>query len=93
MDKRVEVNDAYENIITAYHRAIYAGNEDIYTKLQSASVEVDDVVNGKNEMPLHVASKCGYSNVVKLLLSRGASVNEVNCDNNTPPAPSCSFYV
>ena len=42
------------------------------------------VVGGRYSTPLHDAVCCGRQEVVKILLERGANVNEIDYKNMTP---------
>ena len=72
-DKHV-LNDWHDSIL---HAVVVTGRADLVGHLLERGHDVD-AVNKDNDTPLLYAARCGYSNIVQLLLSKGASTKILN---------------
>lgn len=65
---------------------MYARRSDVATMLVDAGANVKAVYKETGSTPLHFAAKSGAVPLVKLLLSKGAELENKNVDGNTPLA-------
>jgi len=83
--KGADVNGADAKGRTTLYWAALIGSKDIAEYLISEGAQIDKGASWKdNNTPLHVASEKGHTDVVALLLDKGANVNCVNRVRQTP---------
>jgi ankyrin repeat protein len=84
------VNDAYRDFFNPPDLSgliqRYTGTEDSFNKIKDAITEenVNKIDSEEKHFPLHWAAMYGYTNICALLVSKGASVNSINCFGMTP---------
>lgn len=89
--KTEKLDHVNKNGLTYFHIVIEKGNFDLFEKLlkrlKESNLNVEDILNKKTEQKntaLHIASRKGYTNIVKLLLENGGNVNAENEKMKTP---------
>ncbi len=79
-----------EGTIPALIVAAHNGAKDIVELLLSSGASVD-VLDGKDQTPLHIASINGHKDVVELLIANGAQIDAKAKDGSTPLYMAASF--
>lgn len=62
------------------HEAAREGHVDVITMLSGRMASIN-LADGDGNTPLHVAAKAGQTNVIELLLEKGAYDSKTNKDN------------
>jgi ankyrin repeat protein len=68
----------------ALARAILAGDTDTVTEILDANPDKVSALNAENQTPLHYAARTDNADMIKLLIKRGADINAINDDEETP---------
>lgn len=78
LDKGARVNNTDGDGYSALHLATLSGNQKIVQALLKAKADIDAVVPGRNETPLHIAVRKEQTEIVQTLLERGAKTTLLN---------------
>ncbi|KAM0479067.1 hypothetical protein ACHAPX_005047 [Trichoderma viride] len=80
----VNVNDTDEDGYSALHFAVLRGNSTIASLLLEAGANIDAVARLWNETPLHMAIRKRHTEIVHILLKKGADTTVLNSFDFSP---------
>jgi ankyrin repeat protein/L-ascorbate metabolism protein UlaG (beta-lactamase superfamily) len=79
-----DVNKRQQSGMTPLSKAVQRGHTEVVEILLAAGARVDVPENHNRQMPLHFAAIQGYADIARLLLDRGAPVNEKDRSGKRP---------